>query len=41
MKSLINLNDYLEHGYLVRILASHPGVPGSNPITAPKSLVMD
>ena len=30
-----------ERGYLVRILASHPGVPGSNPIAAPKSLVMD
>ena len=30
-----------ERGYLVRISASHPGVPGSNPIAAPKSLVMD
>ena len=30
-----------ERGYLVRILASRPGVPGSNPIAAPKSLVMD
>ena len=30
-----------ERGYLVCILASHPGVPGSNPIAAPKSLVMD
>ena len=28
-----------ERGYLVRILASRPGVPGSNPIAAPKSLV--
>ena len=25
-----------EHGYLVRTLASRPGVPGSNPIAAPK-----
>ena len=30
-----------ERGYLVRILASRPGVPGSNLIAAPKSLVMD
>ena len=30
-----------ERGYLVRILASRPGVPGSNPIPTPKSLVMD
>ena len=30
-----------ERGYLVRILASRPGVPGSNPIATPKSLVMD
>ena len=30
-----------ERGYLVCILASRPGVPGSNPIAAPKSLVMD
>ena len=30
-----------ERGYLVRILASRPGVPGSNPIVAPKSLVMN
>ena len=26
-----------ERGYLVRTLASRPGVPGSNPIAAPKS----
>ena len=26
-----------ERGYLVRTLASHPGVPGSNLIAAPKS----
>ena len=26
-----------ERGYLVRTLASCPGVPGSNPIAAPKS----
>ena len=26
-----------EHGYLVCTSASRPGVPGSNPITAPKS----
>ena len=25
-----------ERGYLVRTLASRPGVPGSNPIAAPK-----
>ena len=25
-----------EHGYLVHTLASRPGVPGSNPIAAPK-----
>ena len=30
-----------ERGYLVCILASRPGVPGSNPIATPKSLVMD
>ncbi len=30
-----------ERGYLVCILASRPGVPGSNPIAALKSLVMD
>ena len=30
-----------ERGHLVRILASHPGIWGSNPIAAPKSLVMD
>ena len=30
--------DYtFEHGYLVRTLASCPGVPGSNPIAARKS----
>ena len=28
-----------ERGYLVRILVSRPGVPGSNPIAVPKSLV--
>ncbi len=30
-----------ERGYLVRILASSLGVLGSNPIAAPKFLVMD
>ena len=31
------LNIDLERGYMVRTLASRPGVPGSNPIAAPKS----
>ena len=30
-----------ERGYLVRTSASHPGVPGLNPIAALKSPVMD
>ena len=30
-------NSVSERGYLVRTLASRPGVPGSNPIAAPKS----
>ena len=30
-------NSVSERGYLVRTSASRPGVPGSNPIAAPKS----
>ena len=35
---LYSANQFIisERGYLVRTLASRPGVPGSNPIAAPK-----
>ena len=41
LPTLIRWFTWSERGYLVRTLAFRPGVPGSNPIAAPKSPVMD